>query len=507
MNDSWQWMGQYGWNSRFLDALEVQTAEAAALRQTVSKHVEGIQKELKTVQGSVDGRLNELTEAFLNYAKMDGFEKELGTFPGHAVARNQARGNIRRLMQGLPPEAAEDIPSYWLPPAVAALSPDGSVDTQLAARALQRYPEAARDFLAVAQGALGRGEAALGDLPSLLRTDGDGRWARWQVLVWSAVARGAFGPNALATIRDIVETTLSRNDDWEQWLREEHRNVPSPERADDVLAWALDQAEAPAPTTSAPKPQEGMPTDEEVGRAMLLESLTLLPLGSCPEEEALLAQARETRRAFIQKLAPVAEGQAYENDSPPVDVVMLLRDTAVSPDVPQTIRAWLWQRFLPRFSPIADDYAAQPQPAPPEIALPGEASILVGPKGVLNPSQLTAARAALHDSLPTGMVSQGLPVSLVGAAVVLLSLGLWVAGMDFLGFPLLVAGGLIVVLGIRLVNYSRDSHDRVRVSLEELDSNIRRTTKRAAEQHEEQLALWAVRRDCAARFLERRRRA
>ena len=171
---SWRWASEYGRDRMLKEAIESQHLATQSLNRSMARQAREFQNDLKAVRGNVEARLNALTDAFLSYVRMVDVEKQLQAFAGHPEARSHALRSIQRLAAGQLPEPLPDLPRYWLVPAVGALHPDGQLDESLADQARQRNPEAARIFLTIAQGALGRGTTVVHDLPSLLLPDGEG---------------------------------------------------------------------------------------------------------------------------------------------------------------------------------------------------------------------------------------------------------------------------------------------------------------------------------------------
>lgn len=494
----WWWSSEYGRDRMLRDAIRGQYQETLMLRSSMARQAGDFQKQLRSVQGSVENRLGRLTDAFLSYVRLDGIEKDLSAFVGHPSARSQARRNIQRLMDGHTPEEVADCPSYWLPPAVASLSPDGSIDATLAERARQRNPEATGIFLTIAQAALGRSAAVLGELPGLLQVDENGCWEQWQALVWSATATGEFGPAGLEAVRGVVDDLLSGRDDWVEWLDRALQGDPRPKHSTDPLAWALDQAEEPLPG------EGDAPAD--AGRKLLLDAWLLRIVGSGPEEDDLLAMAEGTRNDFMALLDP-ATLTPREDKGQRVEAVDVLRAMTLDLEPPVEARRWLWRRILVQLAPIAQEYATAPAPKEPEVPLPRYSDIVVGVKGPVNPSRVKVARSRIEGTAPTGISAKGLQLAGIGGAVLLISIGWWAAGQPAWGMLFLGAAVLLGLLGINMHRFNLEARARIADDLATLDSSIASTTKKLATAHQQAVETHGARLAQAARYQETQRRA
>ncbi|MDO5067956.1 MAG: hypothetical protein Q4D96_11805 [Propionibacteriaceae bacterium] len=527
---SWRWASEYGRDWLLKEAIENQALATQSLNRSMARQAKEFQNDLKAVRGNVEARLNALTNAFLNYVRLDDLEKQLQAFAGHPEARSHALRSIQRLASGQDGDHFADLPNYWLVPAVAALSPDGTLDESLAEQARQRNPEAARTFLTIAQGALGRGATVAHDLPSLLRPD-EGHWARWQVLVWQAALLGAFGQGALDLLGGVVDEVLAGEQDWDAWakraMQASQSDKPALKRSTETfvsLSWVLDQFDqttgsGPDPalahagpdflpadsTPSAPEidgeaEQEPANDPREVATTMLLEALTLRVVGSNDEEDELLAQAERTRQEFMQLLQRTPES----SDSPVATTPALtaVQQMVTAPGVPTASRAWLWGRILPHFAPLAEqcgDGLAVP-PTVPEITVSsGPKDLVVGPDGVQQPSQLKAARARIQEQSPQGILNHGIPVSTAGAVMMVLAVVLLTQNAGW-GFLLLLVALVTLILGSQLLSRRRMAEEAVTAQLKSLDHKVEQATREATRQQEHDRAERERRQDLTTRF-------
>ena len=245
-NSEWFWASEYGRDRLLRKELEAQAEALSASRVRQQRDTSKLRSELRTMQGSLEARLDALTNAFVAFVELDGIRKQLAAFPQHTEARRYAFQDLQVLLDGGIPPQRPDVDGYWLPPAMAALRPDGSVDPEQAALARQRDPHTAPVFLATAQAAFGAGETVVAELPKLLAPDDQGTWAEWQLLLWGATLRGAFGPAALTTLTATFRPLITSADDWLEWARAQAG-------ADNATAleWVTSQLEefAPRPTS------------------------------------------------------------------------------------------------------------------------------------------------------------------------------------------------------------------------------------------------------------------
>ena len=528
---SWRWASEYGRDRMLKEAIESQHLATQSLNRSMARQAREFQNDLKAVRGNVEARLNALTDAFLSYVRMVDVEKQLQAFAGHPEARSHALRSIQRLAAGQLPEPLPDLPRYWLVPAVGALHPDGQLDESLAEQARQRNPEAARIFLTIAQGALGRGTTVVHDLPSLLRPDGEGHWSRWQVLVWQAVVLGAYGPDALEVVAEVIDTVLTAEQDWDAWARRAMQHPESKKQTATQqftsLSWVLDRFEeatgpglSPEGTTQRATgpdfvaagspvetvvPEEPAPEEEpvedprEVATTMLLEALTLRVVGSSDEEDELLLEAERSRQEFMQLL----KQQPASPDSPlaTTPALTVVQQVVTAPGVPPASRAWLWRRILPFFAPLAEqcgEALASPL-RPPELPINNVKDLVVGPDGVQQPSRLRAARSKIESQSPEGILTMGIPISAAGAVLTLLALFLLTQSPGW-GFLLLLVALGTLILGVQLLRMANAARDLVAAQLKSLDAKVERTTKEAITRQERDRADREFRKELVARF-------
>ena len=127
-NSEWFWASEYGRDRLLRKELETQAEALSASRVRQQRDTSKLRSELRTMQGSLEARLDALTNAFVAFVELDGIRKQLTAFPQHAEARRYAFQDLQVLLDGGIPPQRPDVDDYWLPPAMSALRPDGSVD-------------------------------------------------------------------------------------------------------------------------------------------------------------------------------------------------------------------------------------------------------------------------------------------------------------------------------------------------------------------------------------------
>ena len=381
-NSEWFWASEYGRDRLLREELEAQAGALAASRARQQRDTSKLRSELRNMQGSLEARLNALTNAFVAFVELDGIRKQLAAFPQHAEARRCAFQDLQVLLDGGVPPMRPDVDGYWLPPAMSALRPDGSVDPEQAALARQRDPQAAPVFLATARAAFGAGEAVAAELPKLLTPDDQGTWAEWQLLLWGATLRGAFGPAALTTLTATFRPLIASADNWLEWARSQAgtndakaldwvtsqleelapRGTPEQEtgwtatgtgRPDFVIRgsgriWDASNRPEPEPEETAVVVEETTPEENawESTRAMLVRVMQVHIRGGSESEHALLARAElleeqfnnplgasklpdevpEKRHIVIDALRQTAPRRPRQQTGPPQPVVADRRD-------------------------------------------------------------------------------------------------------------------------------------------------------------------------------------
>ncbi|OYN92678.1 hypothetical protein [Parenemella sanctibonifatiensis] len=218
-------------------------AEAAARARSNARHrsqIRQLTSQLQGVGSDLRVQLNALQSAFVAFVELDALRQQLAQTPDLLKMRGWALADLETLTEGGIPPERPDVEGHWLPPAVAALRPDGSLDPRLAAVARERDDVRTRRLHVLARAALGQGAAVAAEIPELMQirvtrpeptnrslgslrlaTDKPERrtWDEGQVALWGAVLRGAFGPQALPLLLPVLQEALASDERNDEWLR------------------------------------------------------------------------------------------------------------------------------------------------------------------------------------------------------------------------------------------------------------------------------------------------
>lgn len=524
---------------------DVMAASSARQQRETSK----LRSDLKNMRGSLETRLNALTNAFVAFVELDGIRTQLAAFPQQAEARRFAFQDLGVLLDGESPPQRPDVEGYWLPPAMAALRPDGSVDPDLAAVASQRDPGAAPVFLTIAQAALGAGSTVAAKLPGLLAPDEDGTWATWQLLVWGAVLHGAFGAAALATLQPTFQPLLPDAADWLEWAK----TNAGTNNEGDVLDWVtgrladLNPQEVPGETSRAPdapgrpdftmpdsdpsqdssrrpasipaapviEPEEAAPATsslpgesgetaepdaEEVGQALLIQVLQLRIRDGSEDERALLARAEVLEEQFNNPLgASEVPDEVPEKRHAVLDV---LRQSALDDQVSRQDRRRLWVLFGEVFVPMAQDFLAEQRPAMPREQVLGYGDLTVDPNGVHDRSKVHALMRRYEAQDPHGLAVRGNGVMWAGVGLCLLAVVILVTSRSALALLLIIAGLGTAATGYFLLQDVKNQRLAIEASKRALDDKIEHTARVAADKYEKAISSHNRRQEWASRFLD-----
>ena len=534
-NSEWFWASEYGRDRLLREELEAQAGALAASRARQQRDTSKLRSELRNMQGSLEARLNALTNAFVAFVELDGIRKQLAAFPQHAEARRCAFQDLQVLLDGGVPPMRPDVDGYWLPPAMSALRPDGSVDPEQAAIARQRDPHAAPVFLATARAAFGAGEAAAAELPKLLTPDDQGTWAEWQLLLWGATLRGAFGPAALTTLTATFRPLIASADNWLEWARSQAgtndakaldwvtsqleelapRGTPEQEtgwtatgtgRPDFVIRgsgriWDASNRPEPEPEETPVVVEETTPEENawESTRAMLVRVMQVHIRGGSESEHALLARAELLEEQFNNPLgASKLPDEVPEKRHVVVDV---LRQTALDDHASRQDRRSLWLLIAETFVPVAREWQTEPEPRIPERKVSGYDSLTVGPHGVHDQTAMRALMRRYDSQQPVGLILRGREIMWAGAALAAASVALLLATRSNWFLLLGLAGIVAAVLGYKLNETAVERRNALEASKDSLTRRVEDATKAAADKYEKAKAGHGERQESASRFL------
>ena len=538
-NSEWFWASEYGRDKLLREELEAQAGALAASRKRQQRDTSKLRSELRTMQGSLEARLDALTNAFVAFVELDGIRKQLAAFPQHTEARRYAFQDLQVLLDGGIPPQRPDVDGYWLPPAMAALRPDGSVDPEQAALARQRDPHTAPVFLATAQAAFGAGETVVAELPKLLAPDDQGTWAEWQLLLWGATLRGAFGPAALTTLTATFRPLITSADDWLEWARaqasandatalewvtsqlEEFAPRPTPEqetgwtatrtgRPDFVIRGSgrfrdtssrLEPEPEPEPEETPAVVKETSPEENawESTRAMLVRVMQVHIRGGSESEHELLARAELLEEQFNNPLgASKLPDEVPEKRHVVVDV---LRQTALDDHASRQDRRSLWLLIAEAFAPVAREWQTEPEPQLPERKVSGYDSLTVGPHGIHDQTAMRTLMRRYDSQQPTGLILRGREIMWAGAALTAASVALLLVTRSNWFLLLGLAGIVAALLGYKLNETVMERLNALEASKDSLTRRVEDATKTTADTYEKAKVEHEERQASASRFL------
>ena len=544
VNDKeWSWANEYGRDQLLRKELEAQTEALATSRKRQQRDTSKLRSELRTMQGSLEA----LTNAFVAFVELDGIRKQLTAFPQHAEARRYAFQDLQVLLDGGIPPQRPDVDGYWLPPAMAALRPDGSVDPEQAALARQRDPHTAQIFLATAQAAFGAGEAVVAELPKLLTPDNQGTWAEWQLLLWDATLRGAFGPAALTTLTATFRPLITSADDWLAWARaqadtndttaldwvasqlEEFTPRPTPKQETD---WTATRTGRPdfvirgsgrfRDTSSRPElelepepemepelePEETPMTVEETSpeenawestRAMLVRVMQVHINGGSESEHELLARAELLEEQFTNPL-----GATKIPDEVPEKrhiVIDALRQTALDDHAGRKNRRSLWLLIAEAFTPVAREWQKEPEPRLPEEKVSGYENLTVGPQGIQDQTAMRTLMRRYDSQQPTGLILRGREIMWAGAALTAASVALLLVTRSNWFLLLGLAGIVAALIGYKMNETAGERLNALEADKDSLARSIEDATKATADTYQKAKTGHEERQASASRFL------
>lgn len=419
MATDWRWY--FGDRDHYLrDKTEQLASElaAAASRERSERF------RLAKQQGSLEQRLNRLTDDVYRLVELSDLRDELDVFADNEAVRRRVRtalvamellGPSGRPMA--PPSAIElrdDTVDYWLGPATRSLprvlaGADPSTDPDVA-EARRRDPGRTDRFLALVLTLAGAGPRAGSLVPALLGPVADGQVSGVQRALWLAAASGGFGSDARTAVADWLRQQLAaspepsaadggrcrdraqaRNPGRAALLKGLPRQVAEAYEGPLQAAWGLEAVTAvmTAAATAWSEPPAASGIDEAT-RAQLQGALVAMVDEGTPAEAPLLRRAEALRRQLR------TEGEAAAGSGP------------VLPD-PDALAGRLVDLVLddalPAVAAPATPASGVPAGAAPS-ALPGE--VAPGPLGalawhagaaVLAPVVQALARAAA--TLPT----------------------------------------------------------------------------------------------------------
>jgi hypothetical protein len=345
---SWFWAGENGRDRLLRDELEglQRTASASSARSA------RLSSQLRTLQGSMESRLQALSTAFDAYVELGDVREQLAGHPDTSAIRREVLQALDTLEQGGTPDRV-DVRGvdYWLVDAVNEVVglATGAPTPADASHASSQEHEM---FVVAALGRLGHGQRVAARVAPLLV--GDGALAPPQVLLWRAVVHGLYGD-----VLDAVHAVWQRDLDLSApvWDRFAHGSAGTPGPVE-TLRWVQELLRGEwTPSRDAATP----PTDDRAGLRSLLDALVGAGLG---DERALLDRARTLRARIEDPGEPEADPRA---EPPRAGTTELVQQALLDPDVPTTTRVALAAWVRPGLEAAVVEVAARvaaDEPAP-----------------------------------------------------------------------------------------------------------------------------------------------
>lgn len=489
---------EFAQDERMRHAVNEQSANLRKMRADASQ----LRSQLTNLSGNLDKRLDSLTRSFYAFVELDAIRQQLAAFPLNEQARRLALSDLAQLKQGRQADPRPDIDGYWLPPAVAALRPDGTVDASLAAQAVGRSADASL-FLAAASRLLGS-PLPLQGVDQLLAGE---TWTPAQQGLWQLVLRGGFGPDSLERATGVVRRIAASTspEAWADWVRACYAGKAK----DDLgpLTWYADQLESLVdggdglddawlvPLRDESAQDEGFAreaiassTDPDAARraneSLLLEVATRAIQDGDSGERDLLARADLLRRQLASADDVMgAEPEAADTDRSALDCyrASLLDDT-----LSRKTRRALWAALAAQLKGWVDAAAATPPVAEPELEVAGY-GLKVRPSGADDAAVRSAVRKIAQDVESEGELNRH-GVSLVICGGIGVVSGLLLLLLSPVWLVLSVVGLFVSFWGYRMIASQREAAREAEARSAQLRSSVEATVGRARRDHEEQSA-------------------
>ena len=458
---SWFWAGEGGRDRLLREELEGLQATASASSAQSAR----LSSQLRTLQGSMESRLQALSTAFDAYVELGDVREQLAGYPDTSAARREVRRALDVLAQGGVPGPV-DAPEvdYWLVDAaneVLALVAGHTSRAETPAGSGSAGPEHEM-FVVAALGWLGCGELVATRVAPLLVADG--ALAAPQVVLWRAVVHGSFGHAA-----DAVVGTWTRELDlspsvWETFARTAAEGE-GPVETLQLVRDLVEDRPLPAPEP-APERAASVPDDRAALRS-LLDALVGAGLG---EERALLERSRVLRARIEDPGTPEADPRAEPPRTPTTELVQqALLDPYADPEVRRTLVAHVRPGLEAAASAIALRVAVErPRPITARTPL---GDVDVAPDGA-DPARLAQLDALAVEQRSTPRARLLVPGVVAAVALVagLVLLTTEVGGLGvFLLLAAVTAAGLLVrelLRGRERVADLADVRQRTRESVE-----------------------------------------
>ena len=454
---SWFWAGQGGRDRLLREELEGLQATAYASSAQSAR----LSSQLRSLQGSIESRLQALSTAFDAYVELGDVREQLAGYPDTSAIRRDVAKGLSVLAEGGVPERVDGRGvDYWLVDAmneVIRLAPGAPQGASAPAPSSQEHEM----FVVAALGWLARGDR-VGDRVAPLLV-GDGVLATPQVLLWRAVVHGLFGD-----VLDAVRAVWLRDLDlaapvWEAFARDAARTSGPVE----ALRWVQDllRGEWAPPRDAEPPP----PADDRAALHTLVDALVGAGLG---DERALLERARVLRARIEEPGAPEADPRA---EPPRIATTTLVQQALLDPDVTPAARralaAWVRPGLEAAAAAISARVAAD-EPAP-SVARTELGEVAVGTDGP-DPQRL-AQLDALAVQRSVAPRSRLLAPGVAAGVTLVAGLVLLATRFGGLGVFLLIVAAVLAVVLVRELLAIR----RRKAELVELRQRIRERVEQA----------------------------
>lgn len=463
---SWFWAGENGRDNLLRDELEGLQSRAFEASQQSAR----LSSQLRTLQGSLDSRLQALSTAFDAYVELGDVREQLAGHPDTSAVR---RASLRALLTldagGVPEPLRPGAVDYWLVGAtneVIALASGAHV-----ARASDGGPDGtAREaehetFVVAALSWLGHGHRVAGRVAPLLLADG--ALAAPQVVLWRAAAHGRY-PGALpgveqAWARDLDQTA----DTWRRFAAQTAKAVTPVQ----TVRWIRALVEGEWSPTGPPPPAAGDGSDapepdQDEDRTALRRVVEALVNAGQGDERVLLERARVLRARIEDPGAPEPDADQEPPRTPTTVLVQeALLDPRVGAEERRALVGWVRPGLDAAVAAIAAEVAAQ-RPGPQSVHTE-MGQVMVTADGA-DPARLAELDRYAVSSRTRSRAAVLVPG--VGTGVTLVAgLALLRTGAAALGVVLLLAAVVLVVVLLRELVRAR----RGRVGLEEVRARTR----------------------------------
>ena len=432
MPDDWSWFfsSEYGRDRMLRD--EVEGLQRSAYESSAQSA--RLSSQLRTLQGSIEARLQALSTAFDAYVELGDVREQLAGHPDTGAVRRDVLAALRTLEWGGVPEPVDgrDV-DYWLVGAAAEViglatghGPSGATSGGATAAGGRQEHEM---FVVAASGWLGHGDRVSARVAPLLVADG--ALAEPQVLLWRAAVHGTFG-DVLEPVQELWRAELEQAGP--SWLAfvQEAAGTTDPVA---TLRWVLALLDG----TWTPEP--GPAAEDRGALRSLVDALVGAGLG---DEQALLARARVLRARIEDPGAPEPDPRAEPPRTSTTDLVrQALLDPAVPPAMRQQLVGWVRPGLTAAAQEVADRVAAE-QPGP-TVARTEMGDVRVGTDGA-DPTRLAHVESLLTERWANPRSRTVAPAAAAGVTLVI-GLVLLATRLSGLGvFLLAVAAALLGVL-------------------------------------------------------------